>query len=358
VRTLIVVGAGATVAEAAPKRPTLSKTPPLDGTFFHLCELAGLNGRETVRTYMRSTYNLDVASGHHTMEQVFNYIYSDVTSGNPTENSLDAYWALVRMYTQAIRVTTNSLSGTSQSGVGALLRYVLRTEPEAALAFVTFNQDLVIERALQSTSDMKRYADTAWNLANCYHLRFSEVIHHDHRKSFTAEMLPIREAPSISVLKLHGSLNWMYSVRSASDAKNAIRNPSKAPFLYSNLLLPESLEYRERQRMTPLLPLIVPPIFEKTLRIGKILQPVWRAAEDRLTRAEKLIVFGYSFPDGDLPARSMFRRCFQRNRQLREVHVIDTDPLAGARIAALADAPCTHIYRSVEVYRESVKVTG
>ena len=104
----------------------------------------------------------------------------------------------------------------------------------------------------------------------------------------------------MQVLKLHGSLNWVYSARSATDRKNAIRNPGKRPILYSNLEVPASMRFAERERSLPLLPLIVPPIFEKTPRYRQQLWPVWDAAERQLVTAERLIVFGYSFPDADL----------------------------------------------------------
>jgi hypothetical protein len=112
------------------------------------------------------------------------------------------------------------------------------------------------------------------------------------------------------------------------------------------------MQYAPKRRSLPLLPLIVPPIYEKTPRYKKALSPIWAAAEDRLTRAERLIIFGYSFPEVDLAARSLFRRCFNRNDSLREIHVIDPAPIAAARVASLTDAPCTHLYRSVQVFSE------
>ena len=43
-KTAVVVGAGATLAEALTKRPNRASTPPLDATFFQLCDHAGLPG--------------------------------------------------------------------------------------------------------------------------------------------------------------------------------------------------------------------------------------------------------------------------------------------------------------------------
>jgi len=350
--TAIVVGAGATLAEALPRRPNRASTPPLDATFFQLCHFAQLSGRDTVKKYMVSTYGLDPSSGDFTMEQIFNYIHADASSTSPSNACLDAYWALTRMYAEAIRVTTNDLDGSSQHGVGALLRFLRATDPGDTFSLVTFNQDLTIERSIQTMVNMARYSSVPWNIRTCYRTEFANFIRHANRPQFSIDA---SRGPGVrsstTVLKLHGSLNWVYPVRSATDRKNAIRNPAQRPYLYYNQQLPASLQFKENRRTVPLLPLIVPPIFEKTPRYRKALSPVWGHAEDRLTAAEKLIVFGYSFPDGDLAARSLFRRCFHRNTSLREIYVIDPDPIAAARISSLTGAPCTHLYRSLDEFR-------
>lgn len=353
-KTAIVVGAGATLAEALTKRPNRASTPPLDATFFQLCDYAHLVGRETVKRYMTATYGLDPSSGNFTMEQIFNYIHADSTSSNPSTPCLAAYWALTRMYAEAIRFTTNHLDGSSRNGVGALFRFLLSSDPQEQVSFITFNQDLVIERSIQTTIQMAKYAKTPWNLARCYATEFTHFLRHTAEPQFTIGLDHPRP-PSTPVLKLHGSLNWVYTARSSTDRKNSIRNPGSRPHLYYNLELPQSMSFTENKRSLPLLPLIVPPIFEKTPRYRQQLSPVWAAAEQRLTAAERVIVFGYSFPDGDLAARALFRRCFHRNSSVREIHVIDPDPIAGARISALTDAARTHIYSSLESFRESLQ---
>ncbi|HYP24934.1 MAG TPA: hypothetical protein VEV43_15310, partial [Actinomycetota bacterium] len=67
-RTVVLVGAGATLAEALPARPPREQLPPLDATFFELCRLARLPGRETVQTYMEDHFGIDPFAGGHTME--------------------------------------------------------------------------------------------------------------------------------------------------------------------------------------------------------------------------------------------------------------------------------------------------
>jgi len=96
-----------------------------------------------------------------------------------------------------------------------------------------------------------------------------------------------------------------------------------------------------------LLPLIVPPIYEKAARYQNVVQPLWGAAAEEIRKAEKLIIFGYSFPDTDFAARSMLKRSFHQNDILEEISVIDIDATVASKISALLGVASTHHYISV-----------
>ena len=113
-KVAILVGAGATLAEALSRRHARDRLPPLDTTFFELCRRARFGVRAPVRGYMTLRYGLDPFQGSFRMEEVFNYIYSDAFSGSPPAGCLDAYWALLQMYRAALARTTNILAGTSR----------------------------------------------------------------------------------------------------------------------------------------------------------------------------------------------------------------------------------------------------
>lgn len=108
-KTVIIVGAGATLAEALPSRPQKKLTPPLDKTFFKLIHEAKPPGVNRLNKYMNDNYGIKpiYRDSEHRMEEIFNYIYSDTFSGNPPQGCLDAYWALLKMYHQAMSDTTD-----------------------------------------------------------------------------------------------------------------------------------------------------------------------------------------------------------------------------------------------------------
>jgi hypothetical protein len=221
--TAILVGAGASLAEALPSRPPRDRCPPLDATFFELCRLAKLEGREALRSYMDHAFGMDPFSDGYRMEEIFNFVYTEAFSDNVSDSCLAAYWGLIRMYAAAIGRTTNPLGGTSRYGVGGLVRALLQQDPDDEYIFVTFNQDLVIEKAIEAVATTARYSYVPWNLRTAYGVNFSHYLRVASRpKSATTGST----APSVQILKLHGSLNWFYNVRSVTDPKNSIRSPS------------------------------------------------------------------------------------------------------------------------------------
>ena len=343
----MLVGAGATLAEARPATCARARRPPLDTTFFELCRIARLTGRYAVQGYMRRHYGLDPLDTGHRMEEVFNYIYSDAFAPSASTETLTAYWALLQMYRTALARTTNPLKGKSRFGVGALLRFLWLNDPSREFTIVTFNQDLVIEKALDSAVTTKRYARIPWNVEHSYGMNFSSFLvssSQPRRFSNNGQL-------SVPILKLHGSLNWVYTVRSGADPKNSIRNPrgglhclDQPDVLTSRIGLSRS---GGRQRTNDLVSLIVPPIYEKASRYQKALQPAWDAARAALESADELVIFGYSFPDADFSARSMLRQSYHKNTKLRDVHVIDIDPSVGSKIADFLNASSVYFCKTV-----------
>jgi hypothetical protein len=343
VSTVLLVGAGATLAESLPSKPNRANTPPLDATFFELCERARLDRLNTVRSYMTSTYGIDPVRDGSGMEQVFNYLYADAVSPSSTAKSVEAYWALIRMYANALTVTTRDLVGRSRSGVGALIRYMWRSKARD-LTIVTFNQDLVIENALEETIAMKTYSDLPWALEHCYETDFEDWW------TSSVPNFTTGAQDSLRVLKLHGSLNWVYRARSAEDAKNSIRQPTGTPGCLLRRRLSTDLFARDGNRRVHLLPLIVPPIYEKSVHLRDQLQSVWNAAETAFKTATRLVVFGYSFPAADFAAIGLVRRGFIANSSLTEISVINPNPHIGGRVGELTQAPVVHSYRDLRSF--------
>jgi hypothetical protein len=344
--TVILVGAGATLAECLPSQPAEQQKPPLDATFFRLCVAANIKGRKKVRKYLVREYGFNPFVPDYGLEEVFNLIYSDALSRRANQDSRDALSALVKMYRDAIMRTTNGLSGNSRSGVGYLLRFLLRTNKERVITFITFNHDLLIEKALDETASMKRYSFVPWNLYAAYGLGFTDDTFAAKRGGRKSTYSSGPTAHSMKVLKLHGSLNWVYSVRSADDWKNIFRRPKGDLYCVNDKSIYRNLRL-SGPRLQPTEPLIVPPIYEKSSRISGILDPIWHSAQQAIEAAEEIIVFGYSFPDADISAKGLVRRGVHQGKNLRKIHVIDVNPNVAAKVCDILDTPAISHYKTV-----------
>jgi hypothetical protein len=241
--TVILVGAGASLAEAG-DRTKKSLRPPLDSTFFQLCAAARLDGGATVRRYMHRQFGIDPFLPGYTMEAIFNFVYSDVFSSPRPPGALDAYWALVRMYSAAIARTTNRLRGVSRRGVGSLLRTIWPSDPD--IVFITFNQDLLIEKALEAAVSTNSYADIPWNILTTYQRDFAAYLYPMRGASFRSRGGgPEGEAESLPIYKLHGSLNWAWRAKTREDARNSIARPGRKIYCLTGQRIEGDLELND-----------------------------------------------------------------------------------------------------------------
>lgn len=343
-KVVIIIGAGSTLAEALPRKPARKYLPPLDTTFFELCRISRLPGRKQIQTYMTYNYGINPFSGNYRMEEVFNYIYSDVFSSKPPKDCLKAYWSLVSMYVMAIGRTTNRLSGVSRYGISRLLRHIYNNYTKSDITFITFNQDIMIEKAIEYTASTKYYSTIPWDITETYGLDF-ETWFHVPKNAFMRG-----NGSSIKIIKLHGSINWVYRVRSGSDPRNSLRNPRGKLNCINSKLLYTSLIFKPHKRSIDLIPLIIPPIIEKTSRYKRTIGDLWQIASSTIKSANKLIVYGYSFPETDFSARSLFKRSIFTNTQLDEIIVIDTDPKIASKIFSIGSINRAHYYTSVKYY--------
>ena len=111
---------------------------------------------------------------------------------------------------------------------------------------------------------------------------------------------------SIKLLKLHGSLNWLYC-----PTCNNLRITPYEKGVYTLMVDPSSSYCQKCE--TVYSPIIVPPTFYKDL--SKVfLSQVWNRAENELLNIEHLIFCGYSFPDADIHIKYLIKR-IQKNRR-------------------------------------------
>ena len=122
------------------------------------------------------------------------------------------------------------------------------------------------------------------------------------------------------LLKLHGSVNWRCE---AKEFRNLIERLDKDEKVRN---IPE-IWFSKRNSPNPgddVSPCIIPPIPDKPITRIRLFQFLWTRAYEYLHEADEIVVCGYSLPDTDYLARSMFGNF--NNQNLNVVTVVDPNP--------------------------------
>lgn len=151
--------------------------------------------------------------------------------------------------------------------------------------FINLNYDILMDNALQDSSGSP----------TDYAVRFRN--NSDGQTRNNRNLL----------LKLHGSLNWMYCPTCNQldfyPGKKIVAQLRDMPSLYTCDVCTE-----------PRVPVIIPPTFFKTMT-NFYLQQIWKRAEEVLMRADHIIFCGYSFPDADLHFKYLLKRAEINRRE-------------------------------------------
>jgi hypothetical protein len=367
-RIALVMGAGASLANAAYFRPerSLDTHPPLDTTFFQKIRVRDVPLPPALRAYMRRLLQVDPTPRvleQMRMEDFFKDLFYDFQSSPTSIPTRTAYTDLVNIYRRVLRDTTNWLCEDNRTGapLGRLIAAAADTASHVSL--VTFNHDLVIENEVYKRARLR----TRWcvdkgygSISDTMTLLRSGVLGAD----FPRHDGGCDHAHPISILKLHGSLNWIVRLQGRFPTARQLTG-DKAQ---QDVLLSRRREIMSRLRYTRPIkgkcgkgrgrtswytwPVIIPPIYAKQSLIRSV-QAAWAEARDDLQEAERVVFFGYSLPAADIEAEKLFQRTLSGNRELRQIEVINPDPASASRYATLVPKKSVAWYSSVEQFLSS-----
>lgn len=157
-------------------------------------------------------------------------------------------------------------------------------------SIITLNYDLIIDNVLFQQNRAVNYGILTRNPQR-------EVLGHWYSQSQT----------NYQLLKLHGSLNWLYCpICRVIDLTETTKGGLSAFIREADC--PECSVPREA--------VIISPSFLKEYNNNFVIQ-VWRLAELKLQKADEVVFIGYSLPDADIVLRMLFTRALFTNRRLR-----------------------------------------
>lgn len=350
VKIVVIVGAGASVAEAMSHRPKRTRLhPPVDANFFSKARNLGAGVPILRRAALAADLGDPFGGSEPRMEEFFGDVYYEVLeAADPTHSpALDAYRALLRSYTRTLAETTAWFHDRPLGAIGRWFRQLLAVADLERLTIVTFNHDLVLENVLIQLPRAQRWCvDEGYGPIKLSPTKSARpglrMPRHDPR--VCDHSIPIE------LLKLHGSLNWQ------------VRTLSHEPSLYD--LFPKAdtnakiecitdrvpsvtLQRKIGKRKWKLWPQIIPPVYGKQAAIGGRFGALWTRASDAIRVADRLIVAGYSMPVTDVHTEKMLSRCIVSNTALKDIEVVNPDASAAERFAQVARADRVGWYRDL-----------
>ncbi|MBL8224718.1 MAG: hypothetical protein JNM50_05250 [Chromatiales bacterium] len=179
---------------------------------------------------------------------------------------------------------------------------LLGTRSKALDRIVTFNYDDLLDRKLLA----------AYAPADVYFDRIKESAEAPERRDGVH--------PYPFLVKLHGSVNWRCREQDFEKIIRGAPDPTDpvwlSPVWLAKTGTPEPAD--------SVYPLMVPPLPVKPITSISLFRYLWTLAYEYLHEAEHIVVIGYSLPDADRMAWSLFGNF--RNQRLKTVTVVDPNP--------------------------------
>ena len=354
---VLVVGAGGTVADAM-NRP-FRRRPPLDRGFFKNTIRTHGGQLKPVTDYLRNHYDVDATyEREDSLERVMAKLYTDVYGGILVDEAFEAFRVLIKVFLARLAATTNRIHMTKQCRLYRLIVGFLNrgTIPEN-LTIITFNQDIQIEKALDTIAGTAgRAGQLIFAFPGCYHINAKRgVTRVPDRRVPQFRPSRGRAKGGIAVLKLHGSLNWYSAHRWRNPSRIALFDPKRRIGITTRKNIGTAMRLGPRAGGgTPFtFPIVVPPVAQKSGIFHDELRPVWNLAEGRLKSADRIVIFGYSCPQNDWESANLISRALTKNTRCREVSVIDPDSSVLLRYVELGGLDAVSYFKSCDAYLAS-----
>lgn len=349
---VIIVGAGSTLSDAA-GRP-LNQRPPLDHGFFSQCQKLDYRELRIIRNYLLTNYDIDPSSPEFdSLERIMAIVYADINNPLLSEEAVRSFRNIIRLFNRRISESTNPLKANYNTN---LYRIIAKKLTEGVspnnISIITFNQDLQAEKTIQRLQHTAKYSKygNLFSFPWCYGI--DNPLSKLSSPPTGEEVFDIHRSDEegIKIYKLHGSLNWFSTHKSRDVPKNAILSPRKRFSITPRMNLRMNMRLHSGKKTMYTFPLIIPPVNHKAAIIHRELHPLWQRAEEKLTNANQVVVFGYSCPPTDFESANMLRRSTNTGANPTSFEVIDPNPNAFTRYVDVTCLDHLSYYKSCDTY--------
>jgi hypothetical protein len=224
------------------------------------------------------------------------------------------------MYDELVEIIVRVLSVASESQADSdntsetYSRFALHLV-DGKTTVITFNYDLLIENLLRHTNQ--------WGTYDGYGVDIPLVddAMPTPRHTFVRQPSQLITGPEITLLKLHGSINWGWPTifQDKSDAIYQLpldEGVSMDDFaVQTDIGSPFTMYFK---------PAIIPPILDKSFWLrNPTFRVLWNMAMEAIDNASTITFVGYSLPATDFMAEFMFRQGINLRSAERKIVVVD-----------------------------------
>ena len=300
IEEVIFLGAGASAADGAPIQSRLFKDYFSNGPHQ---DAIGDNLSQFFKDFFGIDTDQDIRNIEFpTFEEILGILELAISRGESLKNYplIPQDPKIQNIREQIIFLIAKILKAKLQFGRQFHDRLIRRLSNESRLqhtAFISLNYDILIDNAI---TDIHNQIDLDYGISFANFGRKNDW----HKPRINR---------SINLFKLHGSLNWLYCPTCIS-----ITITPKEKSVSTMVETPIPC----RSCHTNTIPIIIPPTFFKVMS-NYFLRQIWRKAEKALSKANRIIFCGYSFPDADIHIKYLLKRVEVNRGSTPEIYVFN-----------------------------------
>ncbi len=370
-KIVIILGAGSTYADAD-NVPEYEK-PPLNNKFFANTQSSLKQSRsdskeserllENIKIYFLREHSIDIFSDDDdSLEKVMSKLYLDVHTSSKTAHSFPVFRDFLTLFYDRLGETTNNMTiDHSKLFYRIVSNYIRNGINPDNLIIISFNYDIFAEKILATLArSFFNPSLTIFSFRYCYklNLELNDFTQPDHISDGIFPIYPNdQKSGGITFLKLHGSLNWYSYYHNDKIDLADMFNPNRSMKVSrEEKIRATKLKYRssiEPRKTLSTLPVIVPPVPNKSEIYHQKILDLWIVASVALREADELLIYGYSCPPLDKDSRSLLKESLKVNKKIQKISVIDTDPTIFDHYRGLIDININYYHDANSFLEES-----
>ncbi len=288
--TVYVLGAGASKA-------VRDKAPLNDDMLPKVLKLGDSPRIDSIRSFIRDFYSLNNLDN---VRVPFEDIFSQLDACIDENRSLKGYplskLRILRENMVYAICRVMQLALDDEGPTHLMVRLVNSLRPDDAI--VSLNYDLFVDASLEHIGKIPDYG-----------FAVRDYLNYDGTRWVPDESIKQPDQKHVTLLKLHGSLNWVHCPVCRSIDVTLVKKGAYYAFGEQDPLCCHTCDIGYD-------PIIIAPTFLKNYD-NLYLNQIWQNAEERIGHAGEIVFIGYSLPDADILLRTMLTRAVYHNRQWR-----------------------------------------